>query len=258
MFDIKEICRLYNNNSSIRDIAALFDTYPNKIARILKKAGVTLRTKEEAAKLAVEAGKIVPPMLGKKRTQEEKDNISLKRSKKWKELSDDELNAFKQGAKYRWNSQSEEDKVERQRRAGQALRKASVEGSKAEKFLYNELTKAGYDVIMHKKGLISGEKYEVDLFLPKLMVAIEIDGPQHFLPIYGEDNLNRNMKYDSVKNGALISRGICVIRIKYMLKHNSQTINRKLFDSVSEVLNNIQTKFPDKSNLLIEMEINND
>ena len=258
MFDIKEICRLYNNNSSIRDIAALFDTYPNKIARILKKAGVTLRTKEEAAKLAVEAGKIVPPMLGKKRTQEEKDNISLKRSKKWKELSDDELNAFKQGAKDRWNSQSEEDKVERQRRAGQALRKASVEGSKAEKFLYNELTKAGYDVIMHKKGLISGEKYEVDLFLPKLMVAIEIDGPQHFLPIYGEDNLNRNMKYDSVKNGALISRGICVIRIKYMLKHNSQTINRKLFDSVSEVLNNIQTKFPDKSNLLIEMEINND
>ena len=130
----------------------------------------------------------------------------------------DDLEIFKKNAKDRWELQTSEEKIDRQKRAGEALRRASTEGSKAEKFVYEHLTKAGYEVIMHKVGLIPGEKYEVDLFLPSMRVAIEIDGPQHFLPIYGEKNLRNNIKYDAIKNGALISRGICVIRIKYLLR----------------------------------------
>ena len=248
---------MYDSGKSIRDIANELSTYPNKIARTLKKAGKELRSKEEAAKIAVEAGKIKPPMLGKKRTQAEKDNISIKRSQKWQQMTSDELENFKKSAKDRWDSQTDEEKIYKQQKAGEALRRASIEGSKAEKFLYEKLTKAGYEVIIHKKGLVAGEKYEVDLFLPQLTVAIEIDGPQHFLPIYGEENLQRNIKYDSIKNGALISKGICVIRVKYLAKHNSQKINNKVFEVVSNELTKIENRFPDLQNRLIELEINN-
>lgn len=257
MLESKKIIEEYQNGKSIRDIAKIFDTYPNKIARIIKKSGEPLRTKEEAAKIAVERGKIKPPMLGKKRTQQEKDNISAKRAKKWQEMSEADLEAFRQSAKDRWDSQSEEEKIHKQQKAGEALRRASIEGSKAEKFLYEGLTKAGYDVIIHKTGLIPGEKYEIDLYIPSMMVAIEIDGPQHFFPIYGEENLNRNIKYDAIKNGVLISRGICVIRVKYLSKHNSQRINNALYSLVVAELEKIKTKFPDFENRLIELEINN-
>jgi very-short-patch-repair endonuclease len=258
MLESKKIIEEYKNGKSIRDIAKLFDTYPNKIARIIKKSGEPLRTKEEAAKIAVELGKIKPPMLGKKRTQAEKDNISNKRSKKWKEMSEEDLETFRKNAKDRWDSQSAEEKVYKQQKAGEALRRASIEGSKAEKFLYEGLTKAGYDVIIHKSGLIPGEKYEIDLYLPAMMVAIEIDGPQHFFPIYGEENLNRNIKYDTIKNGVLISKGICVIRVKYLSKHNSQRINNRLYALVIAELEKIKVKFPELENRLIELEISND
>jgi len=257
MFNADQIIKDYREGKSIREIAAIYNTYPNKILRLLKKSSEPLRSKEEAARMAVDKGKIKPPMLGKKRTQEEKDNISVKRAKKWKEMSEEDLNAFKASAKDRWDSQTEEEKIYKQQKAGEALRRASIEGSKAEKFLYRELTKRGYDVIMHKTGLIPGEKYEIDLFLPSLTIAIEIDGPQHFFPIYGQENLNRNIKYDSIKNGALLSRGICVIRVKYLAKHNSQKINNELFELVYSKIKDIEQNYPKPEDRLIEVEIAN-
>lgn len=258
MLDINKIVEDYMSGNSVREVADLHNTYPNKIARILQKSGIELRSKTEAAKLAVNRGKITPPMLGKKRTQAEKDNISKKRSKKWKEMGEEDLQAFKQSAKDRWESQTEEEKIYKQKRAGEALRRASTEGSKAEKFLHEGLTKMGYDVIMHKVGLIPGEKFEIDLYLPNLLTAIEIDGPQHFLPVYGEKNLRRNIKYDAVKSGALLSRGMCVIRVKYLLKHTSQSTNNILLKLVESELKKISQNFPEPKDRLIELEINNE
>jgi very-short-patch-repair endonuclease len=258
MLDINKIIKAYQDGQSIRELAEAYDTYPNKISRILKNAGLILRTKKEAGKMAVENGKIKPPMLGKKRSQAEKDNISSKRSKRWKEMSEDEVEAFKKGARERWDAHSVEERLSMQQKAGQALRRASTEGSKAEKFVYEGLTRSGYDVIMHKTGLIAGEKYEIDLFLPNLNVAIEIDGPQHFFPIYGEVSLNRTIKYDSIKNGFLLSKGICVIRVKYMLKYSSLNQNRKLLQLIKSELQRIELNFPAEGYRLIEVEISNE
>jgi len=258
MLNIIKIVEDYKTGKSIREIAEENNTYPNKIARHLKKSGVELRTKEEAARIAVDRGKIKPPMLGKKRSQEEKNNISSKRAKQWKDMNDTDRDAFKDAARERWGSQSHEKKIERQKRAGEALRRASTEGSKAEKFLYEKLTRDGYDVIIHKVGLVAGEKFEVDLYLPKMNIAIEIDGPQHFFPVYGEDNLSRTIKYDSIKNGALLNRGMCILRVKYLLKHNSDSINNKLFQLIKSELNKIELEFPPEGRRLIELEISND
>lgn len=258
MVDIKRICELYDNNHSIREIADMMDTYPNKILRELKKVGKQLRSRADSGKIAYDKGRIKPPMLGKKRSQAEKDNIANSQVKRWKDMSDTEIEEFRQGAKDRWNAESVERKIDRQKKAGEALKRASVEGSKVEKFLYAALTRSGYDVIMHKVGLIPGEKFEVDLYLPTLKVAIEIDGPQHFFPIYGETNLHRNIKYDTVKNGALLTRGLCVIRVKYLLKHVSISSNRILYDLIISELSKIENKFPDEGYRLIELEMTND
>lgn len=258
MLELKKIEQMYDDGKSIREIAEHFKTYPSKISRLLKKSGKELRDKKEAGKIAVELGKIKPPMLGKHRTDEEKAKIGAGRAKKWATMSEEELESLKNSARERWNAESDEDKAERQRLAGEALRRASVEGSKAEKFLYKELTKAGFNVIMHKSGLIPGEKFEVDLYLPDLLVAIEIDGPQHFLPVYGEASLQRAIKYDTIKNGALIQRGFCILRIKYLMKSSSNHSNLRMLKMVLEELNKIKQKFPTEGNRLIELELSND
>ena len=258
MFEISEIEKMYDEGKSVREIAAFFNTYPNKIARALKKTGKELRTKQAAGKIAFEQGKIVPPMLGKKRTEEEKAHIGAARAKKWASMPEEELEAFKEGARERWKAEPEEVKLERQKLAGEALRRASIEGSKAEKFLYEELTKSGYNVIMHKTGLVPGEKYEVDLYLPDLLVIIEIDGPQHFLPIFGEDSLQRAIKYDTIKNGTLIGKGFAIIRVKYLMKSSSGYSNQRMLKMVDVELEKIKKSFPKKENRMIELELSND
>jgi very-short-patch-repair endonuclease len=45
-------------------------------------------------------------------------------------------------------------------------------------------------------------------------VAIEIDGPSHFLPVWGDDALKRNQKYDQKKTGLLLGKGLSLIRVK--------------------------------------------
>jgi very-short-patch-repair endonuclease len=169
---------------------------------------------------------------------EKKEHISEEARKRWKEIPPEKKRAMQESA-------------------GRALRIAAIEGSKAEKSLKDNLVKAGHNVILHKKDLIEG-KFEIDLFLPELNTIIEIDGPQHFLPVFGEEKLQKTIKFDSIKNGLLISKGYCIIRIKYMCKHISQSVERRLLELVLGEITNIEKKFPPKHKRLIELEINND
>ena len=107
---------------------------------------------------------------------------------------------------------------------------------------------------MHKKGLIEGN-FEIDLLLPELNTIIEVDGPQHFLPLFGEEKLAETIKLDSVKNGLLISKGFCVIRIKYLCRNMNQSVERKLWELVSKQVEKVQDKFPPKTKRFIELEI---
>ena len=117
-----------------------------------------------------------------------------------------------------------------------------------------KLLDEGYDVRLHVKNLIEG-KFEIDLFLPELKLIIEIDGPQHFIPIFGEKRLEEVIKFDSIKNGLLISKGYCLIRIRYLCRHISQSVQRKLWALVSKQVEKIEDKFPSKNNRFIELEI---
>jgi len=247
----------YNNNKSTYEIAKELNTYPNKIRRVLKKNGYELRSKSEAQSLALENGTASHPTLGRKRTEQEKNNISNGTHKKWQSMSDKDRASFAKNAKKRWDKIPENKKRQMQEMAGRALRQAAIDGSKAEKNLAKELRTVGYDVVLHKKNLLPGN-YEIDIFLPEIKTAIEIDGPQHFLPVWGEEKLQQTIKFDQNKNGLLLSNGYCVIRVKYLCKNWSRKIGKKLWELVQPCVDNISKGFPKEGHRFIELEVVND
>ncbi len=248
------VIKQYQQNSSTYSIAKELGTYPKKIERILKKNGITLRTRSQAQANAIKTGRSKHPTKGEKRSEEEKNKISRGKELSWKNTSEEDREKFSQQAKERWEKIPADKKKEMMEKAGRALRIAAIEGSKAEKFLQRKLNEMGYDVILHKKDLIEGN-FEIDLFLPELNTIIEIDGPQHFLPVFGEKKLQEVIKFDSIKNGLLVSKGFCVVRVRYLCKNMSRAVERKLWDLVSEQVGKIQDKFPTKSKRFIELEI---
>jgi very-short-patch-repair endonuclease len=249
--DEQLIIKEYKNNKSAKQIADSLNTYTNKIIRILKKHRIPIRDKSATQALAIKTGVAKHPTKGKKIGEETKHKISKKQAERWENLSKKDLKKFKKGAKQRWENMSPEAKYELQKKAGQKLRQASIEGSAAEKYLYEMLQKEGYDTIMHKTKI--GGEFEVDLFLRELNTAIEIDGPQHFLPIFGEETLQKNIKYDSIKNGLLISKGFFVVRVKYMAKKISLKIKRDLWAKVKQTIDDIESG--NYSSKLIEIEV---
>jgi len=150
---------------------------------------------------------------------------------------------------------SKADKDALMKAAGDAVRKAGKEGSKMEKFLLEALRSSGYVVQFHRKGLVPNEKLEVDLFLPELKTAIEIDGPSHFFPIWGEASLARNLRADAQKTGLLITRGFAILRVKHLTKHISTKHMRDLSCRIIEELEQIKLQFPSEDKRLIEVEV---
>jgi very-short-patch-repair endonuclease len=253
----KKIIKQYTQDGlSCKEIADSLGTYSKKIERLLKKNGVELRTKSEAAKNAFKSGRSAPSIKkGEKRSESDKIAISIGMEKRWKAMPESQREQIKAEAKERWDKIPEEKRREMQVKAGQALRKTCTEGSKAEKSLKSKLEANGYEVQMHKKGLIQGN-FEIDLLLPALNTIIEIDGPQHFLPIFGEERLAEVVKLDGIKNGLLLGKGFCVIRVKYLCNNFNKAVERRLWDLVSKAVANVEKKFPPKDKRFIELEIN--
>lgn len=255
--DEKYIIAQYKDNKSTYVIAQELNTYPKKIERILKKNGLDLRSRGEAQSLAIQSGRAKHPTMGKKRSDQDKINISSGMEKRWKKISKNEREVFAANAKKRWDKIPLIKKQEMQEMAGRALRQASIDGSKAEKSIQRNLQKDGYLVVLHKRDLIPGN-FEIDLFLPEIKTIIEVDGPQHFLPMWGEEKLQQIVKSDEIKNGLLISHGYCVIRIKYMCKRMTVAVGQKLYKMIKPVLNKISNNFPAKGERFIELEITNE
>ena len=243
-----------NEKKSTYEIAQDLKTYPNKIRRALNTLGVDLRDKSSAQTVAIESGRHEHPTRGKKRTEAEKVAISNGMATYWENMEEDERKRRSDLSKKQWAEMSEEDKANLRKLAAEAVRKASKEGSKIEKFIYEGLTKVGYDVIFHKRGLVANENLEVDLFIPAINTAIEIDGPAHFLPIWGEESLNRHIRADAQKAVLLMNRGFVILRVKNIIRNLSQKNMRETLAAILVELKKIEKKFPPATKRLIEIE----
>jgi very-short-patch-repair endonuclease len=235
--DQNEIIKLYNKGYSTKLIADKLNTYPNKINRFLRKSGIEVRSRSEAQKLSLEKGFSEHPTKGRERTKEEKTKIKEGMVKYWDEIDDEEYQKRIEKAREVWDRKSDKEKEEMRTLAARAMAKAAIEGSKIEKFLKKQLAALGYDVVFHKKGLVANHDLEVDIFLPNENVIIEIDGPTHFLPIFGQEKLDKVMRSDNEKNGLLISKGFTVLRFKYLAKRFGEIHKRKVLKSIEEFLN---------------------
>lgn len=210
-----EVVKLYSKDSwSTYDIADKYETYPNKIRRILKKHDVKLRGKSEAQKDALAKGKSKHPTAGRQRTDEEKMAISSSAVKFWDDMNDEEKEKRRQQSKENWDKLSPAKRADMRKKASESIRQAAREGSKLEKEVQGFLARAGYRYEAHKKDLVPTKKYEIDLYVPALRTIIEVDGLSHFEPIWGEKQLAHQRKADAEKDGVVLGKGFKIIRIE--------------------------------------------
>lgn len=255
MQEEKQILEMYNEGRSTYQIAKDLNTYPNKIRRVLLKNGIELKTKSEAQKNALDQGLSYIPTRGKTRTKDEKLKISQGMKKAWKDMDDDMRKQYTERAKLHIQNMPADKRREMQEAAIKGVQIAGKEGSKLEKFVFSELTKMGYVVEFHKKNLIVNQKLEIDLYVPACKTIIEIDGPSHFLPIWGEEKLQKQIRADSAKTGLILSKGFIVLRVKTMTDRVSLASRQMLKKILKETLTSISNNFPDKSERYIEVEI---
>jgi very-short-patch-repair endonuclease len=254
--NIKKIIDMYTKeNKSTYDIAIEYNTYPNKIRRILIKNGIELKDKSEAQKNAIQTGKSIHPTLGRTRSQEERLNISRGIKQYWTEMDDQTYEEKVNQAKNRWQKIPEKEKQKMLDAAIKAIQVAGKEGSKLEKYLYQEIEANGYRVEFHKKYLIQNENLEIDMYIPELKTIIEVDGPSHFLPIWGEEKLQKQIKADNNKTGLILSKGMAIIRIKNLSDSVCLADREKLRLDLLKTLGTIKESFPPKSKRYIEIEI---
>ena len=247
---IKEL--YLGQNYSFHDIADKYGTYANKIRRDAKKFKVAIRNKSEAQKNALKTGNHKHPTKGTTRDSSTKEKIGMSVMNFWDNISDNELEKRKQIAKNNWDNMSEDQKNHIKKQANLAVRGASKLGSKLEKFLLDKLLADGHKVDFHKEQSLLNTKLQIDLFLPQDNIAIEVDGPSHFLPVWGDDVLDKNIKYDNKKTGLILGKGLVLIRIK-QLKEFSKSRGNVLYQQLAEHINHIKIKYPDKDSRYIEI-----
>lgn len=228
-------------NKSFQEIAKMYDTYPNRIRRDAKKLGIKSRSKSDAQKLALESGRIKHPTKDTKRSESVKDKIGNSVMKSWESLTDEEMQDRREKAKNNWDKLSDTEKQKLREEANVAIRTSSLEGSKLEKFLHKKLIENGYRVEAHKEHLLVATKLHIDLFLPEANIAIEVDGPSHFEPVWGDDRLSKTQEYDNKKTGILIGKKISLIRIKQTRdysKSRAGLLLNKLLKAIDETIKN--------------------
>lgn len=237
----KTIEKLYvEQKLSFADIANQLKTYANKIRRDAKKFNIKIRDKSEAQANAIKTGKHKHPTKGTERSEKTKEKIGMSVMDSWENMSKSELKRRSELAKLNWEKLPEDAKKDRLNKANEAVRETSKMGSKLERYLLENLINNNIKVEPHKEQILSNTKLHIDLFLSKLNIAIEVDGPSHFEPVWGEEALKRNRKYDHKKTGLLIGKGINLIRIKQtkdFSKSRAKIIFGKLMEAIAEVRN---------------------
>lgn len=237
---------------SLHATAKIGQTTANRIRRDLLRFGYQTRNRSEAGKKALETGALSHPTKGKGHSAETKQKISEANFKTWDESTVEEKQARKQRAKDVWDKKNNADKLKFIQQGNEAIRQASVEGSKLEKFLHKNLIAEGYQVQFHREKILTNEKLQFDLFLPALNTVIEIDGISHFEDIWGKKTYERNIKADNKKSALILSLGLVLIRVKCP-QHLSQKAQRTILDDTIKVLQKVETKFPPRKERYIEI-----
>jgi very-short-patch-repair endonuclease len=243
-----------NKKRSFGDIAKQLGTYANAVRRLAHAYELPIRDKSEAQAAALSSNRHTHPTKGKKRSEAVKLAISEKMAASWQNISDEEYDRRVENSRKQWESMSEDEKKNIQKLAIEAVRRTAKEGSQLEKFLAQHLKDENILIEFHRKGFVANQNLEVDILLPGNNIAIEVDGPSHFLPIWGEESLQKTMRADNDKNGLLLLYNIDVIRIKQYKKNLSMRDMRDIADRVVAKIKSLLMK-KDKKAQIYDLEV---
>jgi len=167
-------------------------------------------------------------------------------------LTDEEKEHRSQIGREAWEQKSDEEKALLIAEAQNAVRKSSKEGSKLEHFLLSELTKRNLRVEFHKDHWLQNQKLQVDLYLPDHRAVIEVDGPSHFKPVWGQENLEKNIKADQQKTGLVLGAGLMMIRIRQD-KSLTQRYMRNTLSKLLGLLEKVKEHYPEENKRYFEI-----
>lgn len=242
----------HSEEKSLRDIAKELGTYPSKINKLAKTLGIEIRSKAEDQRLALSKGKVKHPTEGTKRSDSTKKKISEKQGKVWDNLSQKQLEERSKIGQESWNKKTPTQKSDFFKKGSEAFQHAARNGSKIERYLVESLINDNYAAVRHSKHIVENEKFHIDIYIPDLLIAVEVDGPTHFKPIYGEEKLRKRQVSDMSKNGLILSAGMVLVRVK-LSKRISQRYLRHLYSELKNLIKKIETRFPEKDERYYEI-----
>jgi len=116
------------------------------------------------------------------------------------------------------------------------IRKASARRSKRHEEILSYIEE-NYPHLKIKEEYHVGENLCLDIYIPSLFVAIEIDGEQHdrFNPFFHNNSLlhfNKQLKRDKRKNYLCKMKNIALIRIKHNDKRSPSEIFSSIFSGI--------------------------
>ena len=236
--------------SSCYELAERYKVYPNKIRRLAKKLGITPPNRSETQKKLLEQGKVKHPTEGRERTELERERISKGVYENWENMTDAQREEVSKERKERWDKLSYAKKQQMLDKSRKEVRRTSKEGSATEIWLKDELAKV-FPLEFHKKGLFN-QKLEVDIWIPSLGTAVEVNGPSHYHDIRGLDVLQKQQRADLQKRALLQSNGANLIVVKHIRKPSDE-YHRRILSSVLNELKVIKDKGQTKKFTEIEI-----
>jgi len=232
------IKRLYQKEQKSWDtIAQACNCSRTKIRKLARKFNIAGRSRTEAQHIALNI--YGHPRQGATTSLATKTKISESMGEHWDQLSEEDKTKKSQVSKDLWANRDPAENKRIQTAGAMSFHKASINGSKLERYLSFELNKLGHQVELHKEHHLKNKALQIDIFLPTIGVAIEVDGPTHFEPIFGQDKLERIQKSDRQKTGLILSCGYHFIRIAHV-KKLSYRFQRDTLNKIVNILYMIQ------------------
>ncbi|MHC5056388.1 MAG: DUF559 domain-containing protein [Planctomycetota bacterium] len=182
---------------------------------------------------------------GTTHTEEAREQISDSMKEVYDGPRGDEIREkISQQRQEEWAQMSAADKAEvlETLKSSSRAKAMSGEGSNFENFLAEKLEEHGFVVEVRTKAYTPGQKFHVDIALPQEQIIIEVDGPTHWSPIYGDDELRKVQDKDKLKDNTLTNMGWNVLRVQ----DGSGSTTRARFVRVLDQVEFIRDKYKGK------------